>query len=99
MSYMSMTIFTIYSFFYYCLYFLHHNLFAYVVCYMLVWAKAFKGNNSYELVVHVKSYCSGAPYLTPYKNIFVRCGLELTVSHNLHFRYGYRCCLFPFTDF
>ena len=35
---------------------------------MFVLAKAIKGNNSYKLVVHVKSYCSGAPYLTPHNN-------------------------------
>ena len=37
---------------------------------MLILAKAIKGHNPYKLVVHVKSNCSGAPYLMPYKNGF-----------------------------
>ena len=32
------------------------------------------------------------------KLILVRCVLELTVRHNLHFFYQYRCCLFLFTE-
>ena len=37
MSYMSMTIYNIYSFFIYsCLYCLHHNFFAYIVCWYLL---------------------------------------------------------------
>ena len=37
MSFMSMTIYNIYSFFIHsCLYCLHHNLFAYIVCWYLL---------------------------------------------------------------
>ena len=50
----------------------------YIVCIiiyllMLVLAKTIMGNYLYKPAVQVKSYCSGAPYLTPYKNGIFSC--------------------------
>ena len=68
---MSMTIYNIYSFLF---------IIVYIVCiiiYLLILYVGIclsKGNNSYNLVVHVKS-CRSAPYLhvTPYKNGIFSC--------------------------
>ena len=69
MSFMSMTIYNIYSFLF---------ILVYIVCiiiYLLILYVGIcssKGNNSYKLVVHVKS-CHGPPYLTTYKNGIFSC--------------------------
>ena len=70
MSYMSITIYNIYSIFiYYCLYCLHHNLFAYIVC----WYWLEQGKYLVQTGDSCKSYCSGAPDLTPNKNYLFSC--------------------------
>ena len=69
MSYMSKTIYNIYSFLF---------IIVYIVCiiiYLLILYAGIcysKGSNSYKLVVHVKS-CRGCPLLTPYKNGIFSC--------------------------
>ena len=62
-----MTIYDIYLFLF---------IIVYIVCFILYLLKLYvntiKGNNSYKLMVHVKS-CRGDPYLTPYKNGIFSC--------------------------
>ena len=64
MSYMEMTVYNIYSFLFIIVYFV------YIIIYLLILYVGIglgKGNNSYRLMVHVKSKCSGVPYLTQKK--------------------------------
>ena len=66
---MSMTIYNIYSFLFIIVYIV------YIIIYLLILYVGIcvsKGNNSYKLVVHVKS-CRGSPYVTPYKNGIFSC--------------------------
>ena len=69
MSYMSMTTYNIYFFLFIIVYIV--CIIIYLLILYVVFAKA-KGNNSYKLVVHVKS-CRGSPYLTPFKNGIFYC--------------------------